>query len=207
MKELKVLSLGGVNCTPSLPSSLALLTSLQALSLYQCIRENIAIVGKITSLEILNIEKSELRVIPPEIEHLTNLRLLDLSDCSTLEILPRNLLSSLTSLEELYMWDSNIQWEVKVKEIENENNTSILTELKNLHQLLTLNMHINDASIFPRDMLSFGRLESYMIFIGAGWKFSEEESVSNKSSRVLKLNLNMDSRILMDYGIKMLMTR
>jgi len=207
MKELKVLSLGGVNCTPSLPSSLALLKNLQALSLYQCILDDIAIVGEITSLEILNIEKSELRVIPPEIEKLTNLRLLDLSDCSTLEIAPRNLLSCLTSLEELYMWDSNIQWEVKVKEIERQTNTSILSELKNLHQLSTMYMHINDATIFPRDMLSFGRLESYKILIGDGWKFSEEESVNNKSSRVLKLNLRMDSRILMDYGIKMLMTR
>jgi disease resistance protein RPS2 len=207
MKELKVLSLGGVNCTPSLPSSLALLTNLQALALCKCVLEDISIVGEITSLEILNLEKSDLRVIPPEIQKLINLRLLNLTDCSTLEIVPRNLLSSLTSLEELYMGISNVQWEVKVKEIEDLNKISILSELKNLHQLSTLNMHINDASLFPRDMLSFGRLESYKILIGQGWKFSEEESENYKSSRILKLNLSADPRILMDYGIKMLMNR
>ncbi|XP_045819960.1 disease resistance protein RPS2-like [Trifolium pratense] len=207
MKELKVLSLGGVNCTPSLPSSLALLTNLQALALCKCVLEDISIVGEITSLEILNLSESELRVIPPEIQKLINLRLLNLTDCSTLQIVPRNLLSSLTSLEELYMGISNVQWEVKVKEIENLNKYSILSELKNLHQLSTLNMHINDASLFPRDMLSFGRLESYKILIGQGWKFSEEESENYKSSRILKLNLSMDPRFLMDYGIKMLMNR
>jgi disease resistance protein RPS2 len=207
MIELKVLSLGGLNCTPSLPSSLALLTNLQALALCKCVLEDISIVGEITSLEILNLEKSELRVIPPEIQKLINLRLLNLTDCSTLEIVPRNLLSSLTSLEELYMGISNVQWEVKVKEIENLDKISILSELKNLHQLSTLNMHINDASLFPRDLLSFGRLESYKILIGQGWKFSEEESENYKSSRILKLNLSADPRILMDYGIKMLMNR
>ncbi|KAI5410920.1 disease resistance protein RPS2 [Lathyrus oleraceus] len=205
MKELKVLSLGGVNCTPSLPSSLALLANLQALTLCKCILEDITVVGEITGLEILDLEKSELRMIPPEIGHLINLRLLDLTDCSKLEIVPRNLISNLTSLEELYMGMSNTQWEVKVKEIEKQNNSSILGELRNLPHLSTLNMQINDTSIFPRDLFSFGRLESYKILIGDGWEFSEDESKNYKSSKVLKLNLSMDSSILMDYGIKLLM--
>lgn len=56
-------------------------------------------------------------------------------------------------------------------------------------------------------MLSFGKLESYKILIGDGWKWSGVESGNYKSSRVLKLNLSMDPRILMDYGIKLLTTR
>ncbi|XP_004498668.1 disease resistance protein RPS2-like isoform X2 [Cicer arietinum] len=210
MKELKILSLGNLNFTPSLPSSISLLTNLQALNLNKCMLQDISIVGEIKSLEILNLEKSELKEIPAEIGRLTNLRLLDLTDCSTLEIVPRNLISSLTSLEELNIGNcNNIQWEVMATGIENQKNNSSLSELRNLHQLSTLNMQINDTSVFPRDLFSFGRLESYKILIGDGWKFSEEEDSENykSSTRVLKLNLSMDPSMLLDYGIKMLTAR
>ncbi|XP_019413428.1 PREDICTED: disease resistance protein RPS2-like [Lupinus angustifolius] len=205
MKELKVLSLGGLNCSPSLPPSLALLTNLQALNLCKCILEDIATIGELTSLEILNLEKSELKELPAEIGQLIHLRLLDLSDCPTLEVIPCNLISSLTSLEELYMGNCNIHWEIEGSE--NRSNNSSLSELKHLHQLTTLNMQVKDASVFPRDLLTFWKLESYKILIGDRWKWSEVESGNYKTSRVLKLNLNMDPSILLDYGIKLLMTR
>ncbi|TKY66610.1 Disease resistance protein [Spatholobus suberectus] len=203
MKELKVLSLGGLNCTPSLPPCLGLLTNLQALYLCKCMLEEIATVGEITSLEILNLEKSELRELPAEIGQLSNLRLLDLTDCSTLGVIPRNMISSLTSLEELYMGNCNVQGEVKGSK--NQGNNSSLSELRHLHQLTTLNVQIEDISAFPRDLLAFGKLESYKILIGDGWKWSEVESGNYKTSRLLKLNLGMDPSILMDYGIKILM--
>lgn len=205
MKELKVLSLGGLNCSPSLPTSLCLLTNLQALNLCKCILEDIAIIGELTSLEILNLEKSELKELPAEIGQLVHLRLLDLTDCSTLGVVPCNLIPSLTSLEELYMGNCNIQWEIEGSK--NRGNNSSLSELRHLHKLATLNMQIKDASDFPRDLLAFGKLESYKILIGDGWKWSEVESGNYKNSRVLKLNLSMDPSILLDYGIKLLMTR
>ncbi|RDY03963.1 Disease resistance protein, partial [Mucuna pruriens] len=201
MKELKVLSLGGLNCTPSLPLSLGLLTNLQALYLCKCMLEDIATVGEITSLEILNLEKSEIRELPAEIGGLCNLRLLDLTDCSTLGVIPRNVISSLTSLEELYMGNCNVQGEV------NGSKSQSLDELGNLHQLTTLNMQIEDTSVFPRDLFGFGRLESYKILVGDGWKWSGVESGNYKTSRLLKLNSGADPSILMDYGIKMLMAK
>ena len=204
-KELKVLSLGGLNCTPSLPPSLGFLTNLQALNLCKCMLEDIAIIGELTSLEILSLEKSELIELPAEIGQLIYLRLLDLTDCSTLRVIPCNLISSLTSLEELYMGNCDIQW--KVEGSENESNSSSLSELRHLHQLTTLNMQIKDGSVFPRDLLALGKLGSYKILIGNGWKSSGVESGNYQVSRVLKLNLSMDSRILLDYGIKLLMTR
>lgn len=205
MKELQVLILGGVNCTPSLPPSLALLTNLKALKLCKCMLDDIAIVGKITSLEILSLEQSLIKELPAEIGKLVHLRLLDLTDCSTLEEIPANLISSLFNLEELYMGNCNIQWEVKGSE--NQNNNSSLSELRHLHKLSTLNIQIKDISAFPRDLFGFGRLESYQIFVGDEWKWSEVESPNYKTSRVLKLNLSMDPTILMDYGIKFLTSR
>ncbi|XP_061348711.1 disease resistance protein RPS2-like [Gastrolobium bilobum] len=204
MRELKVLSLGGMNCSPSLPTSLGLLTNLQALNLCKCMLEDIAVVGEIKRLEILNLEKSEFRELPAEIGQIFHLRLLDLTDCSALGVIPSNLISSLSSLEELYMGNCNIQWEVNGSE--NQSNNSILGELRHLHQLTTLNMQIKDTSVFPRDLLSFGRLESYKILIGDKWKWTEVESENYKTSKVLKLNLSMDPSILLDYGMKMLMT-
>ncbi|XP_057446714.1 disease resistance protein RPS2-like [Lotus japonicus] len=203
MKELKVLSLGGVNCTPSLPPSLGLLTNLQSLSLFKCMLEDISIVGQIPTLEILNLENSELKELPAEIGEMTHLRLLYLTDCSTLGEIPCNLLSSLTSLEELYMGNCNIQWEAEGNE--NEMTNSRLSELRHLHGLKTLNMQIKYTSVFPRDLLAFGKLESYKIIIGDGWKWSAVESENYQTSRVLKLNLSMDPSILMDYGMKLLM--
>ncbi|KAL2327760.1 hypothetical protein Fmac_021187 [Flemingia macrophylla] len=203
MKQLKVLSLGGVNCTPSLPVSLGLLTSLHALYLCKCMLENIATVGEITSLEILNLEKSELRELPAEIGQLSNLRLLDLTDCSSLGVIPSNVISSLTSLEELYMGNCNIKGDAKGSKRQNVD--SSLSELRHLHQLTNLNVQIEDTSVFPRDLFAFGKLERYEILIGDGWNWSEVESGNYKTSRLLKLNLGMDPSILMDYGIKILM--
>ncbi|QCD86412.1 disease resistance protein RPS2 [Vigna unguiculata] len=205
MKELKVLSLGGLNGTPSLPPSLSLLTDLQALFLCKCKLEDIATVGSITSLEILNLEKSELKELPAEIGGLNNLRLLDLTDCPTLGGIPGNVISRLTSLEELYMGNCDVQGEAK--ESKTQDNDSSLGELKHLNQITTLNVQIEDTSVFPRDMLSFGRLESYKILIGDGWKWSEVESESYKTSRLLKLNSGADPSILKDFGIKMLMNK
>ena len=205
MQELKVLNLGGLNCTPSLPASLSLLTNLQALNLCKCMLEDIAIVGEITSLEILNLEKSELRELPAEIEGLSNLRLLDLTDCSTLGVIPRNLISSLTSLEELYMGNCNVQEEVKGSK--SQSIDSCISELRHLNKLTTLNVQIEDTSDFPRDYLGFGRLESYKILIGEGWEWSGVESGNYETSKLLKLNLGADTSILMDYGIKMLMAK
>ncbi|BAT89389.1 hypothetical protein VIGAN_06033600 [Vigna angularis var. angularis] len=205
MKELKVLSLGGLNCTPSLPPSLSLLTDLQALYLCECKLEDIATVGEITSLEILNLEKSELKELPAKIGGLSNLRLLDLTDCPTLGGIPGNVISRLTSLEELYMGNCDVQLEAK--ESKSQNNDSSLSELKHLNQVTILNVQIEDTSVFPRDMLSFGRLESYKILIGDGWKWSAVESENYKTSRLLKLNSGADPTILKDYGIKMLMNK
>ncbi|KHN07000.1 Disease resistance protein [Glycine soja] len=142
------------------------------LKILQLNSQDIAIIGEITSLDILNLEKSELRELLVEIGGLSNLRLLDLTYCSTLGVIPHNLISSLTSLEELYMGNNNVQEKIE------------------------------DTSDFLRDYLGYGRLESYKILIGDGWKWSGVESGNYVTSRLLKLNLGADLGIVMDYGIK-----
>jgi hypothetical protein len=100
--------------------------------------------------------------LPREIGLLSRLRLLDLSNCSKLEVIPPNVLSSLVALEELYMGNSFVQWEA-----EGLNNAS-LAELKHLSHLTTLEIQIPNASNLPKD-LSFEKLERYVISIGDEW--------------------------------------
>ncbi|TXG53573.1 hypothetical protein EZV62_018829 [Acer yangbiense] len=82
-------------------------------------------------------------------------------------------ISSFTRLEELYMGNSFVQWDIEG--LTNAN----LTELKQLSCLTTLEIHILDVHIMPQDLF-FGKLERYKIFIGDVWDwFDELKGVNN----------------------------
>ncbi|TXG71340.1 hypothetical protein EZV62_006275 [Acer yangbiense] len=193
IKELKVLDLTRFHLL-SLPSSLCRLTNLQTLCLDQCLIGDITIIGELKKLEILSFLKSEIEQLPGEIRQLTRLRLLDLSDCSKLKVITPNVLSSLARLEELYMGNSFVQWDV-----EGQSNAS-LAELEQLSNLTTLEIHVLDAQIMPHDLF-FWKLERYKIFIGDVWSWSGKY----ETLRTLKLKLN-NSFFLSD-GIKFLLNR
>ncbi|KAL5767224.1 hypothetical protein ACOSQ2_014007 [Xanthoceras sorbifolium] len=116
---------------------------------------------------------------------LTKLRLLDLSDCSKLSVVPPKVMSSLTELEALYMGNTSIQWEVERPEI-GRSNVSI-DELKHLPHLTILEIHIPNAKM-SKGLLS-PKLERYKIFIGYEWSYEWYWNVPSKTSKMLKLNL------------------
>jgi Leucine-rich repeat (LRR) protein len=178
-KKIKVLDLTKMQLS-SLPSSLGLLRNLQTLCLDHCVLGDIAVIGELKNLVILSLLRSHISQLPREIGLLTRLRLLDLSHCSKLEVIPPNVLSSLVALEELYMGNSFVQWEA-----EGLNNAS-LDELKNLSHLITLEIHIRDASNLPKDRL-FYKLERYVILVGDVWDWPD---IQGEASRILKLKLN-----------------
>jgi disease resistance protein RPS2 len=166
--------------------------------------EDISIVAELKSLEILRLERSDIKELPKEIGQLTNLRMLNLTNCSGLIFIPANLISSLTSLEELYLGNCFIQWHKKGSK-DHSNNAS-LEELRNLSHLTALDIMIQDASDWPRDLQVFEQLESYNIFVGDMWKWSLVWSVSDyESSRILKLTESRSSSILLDPGFNFLL--
>jgi len=194
--KLKVLDLTKMQLS-SLPSALGLLRNLQTLCLDQCVLGDIAVIGELKNLAILTFLQSHISQLPREIGLLTRLRLLDLSDCSKLEVIPPNVLSSLVALEELYMGNSFVQWSA-----EGLNNASI-AELKNLSHLITLEIHIPDASNLPKDLL-FEKLERYVILVGDVWDWPKNRG---EASRILKLKLNTSFQSEVGIQLMLLMKR
>ncbi|KAL4637305.1 hypothetical protein ACB092_03G068200 [Castanea dentata] len=193
MRKLKVLDLTYMQLS-SLPSSLMLLTNLKTLCLDQCMLGDITMIGEMKNLEILSLIQSEFQQLPREIGFLTHLRMLDLSDCTELKVIPPNVLSCLIQLEELYVGNSFTQWDVEGL----NNERASLAELKHLSRLTTLEVHIPDANMLPKDLL-FEKLQRYKIFVGDVWDWSDR----HENSRALKLKLNTSFHL--ERGIKMLL--
>ncbi|KAE8125040.1 hypothetical protein FH972_019877 [Carpinus fangiana] len=79
--------------------------NLQQLILEGCSRLNKIpdSVGNLTSLRALNLKGTAIKKIPLSFERLTSLETLDISNCSRLEEIPKNLLSGMKCLEQLYV--------------------------------------------------------------------------------------------------------
>ncbi|KAH9752599.1 Disease resistance protein [Citrus sinensis] len=199
MKTLRVIDLTRMRLF-SLPSSIGLLANLQTLCLDQSMLGDIAIIGKLKNLEILSFLNSDIVRLPGELGQLTKLRLLDLTDCLQLKFIVPNVLSSFTRLEELYMGNSPVEWEVEKANSERSNAT--LDELMHLRRLTTLEIDVKNDSILPDGFFS-KKLERFDISIGDAsfdstlviendWFESRQHfMISNHESlRTLKLKLD-----------------
>ncbi|KAJ9175175.1 hypothetical protein P3X46_013754 [Hevea brasiliensis] len=194
IRNLEVVDFTGMHFV-SLPSSLAFLSNLHTLCLHRCQLDDIAIIGDLKQLRVLSFANSYIVELPRQIEELTRLKLLDVSDCSKLKMIPASALSKLSQLEALYMSNSFDQWEADG--IRNQGNAS-LAELEYLSHLMTLEIQILDAKILPKRLFSNG-LQSYRILIGDGWDWNG----NYETSRMLKLKLK--TSIHSEYGVKVLL--
>ncbi|ESR45731.1 hypothetical protein CICLE_v10000228mg [Citrus x clementina] len=178
-KKLRVLDFTGMRLL-SLPSSIGLIVNLQALCLNQSILGgiDIAIIGKLENLEILSFLESDIVELPKALGQLTKLRLLDLTDCFRLKVIAPNVISSLIRLEELYMGNCSIEWEVERANSKRSN--ASLDELMHLPRLTTLEIDVKNESMLPEGFLA-RKLERFKIHIGNG---------DRKISRALKLKLD-----------------
>ncbi|XLR10161.1 hypothetical protein S83_038099 [Arachis hypogaea] len=163
MEELRVLILIGVNLS-KLPSSIKNLTKLRMLCLEQCILgEQLEIIGELENLRILSFSGSDVKSLPHELSHLSNLQIFDISNCYKLRVIPHDVMSNLTRLEELYM--RNIPFQSEVDDGKQSENAS-LSVLGNLNQLTNLDLQIPNASSLPNNFF-FDKLYSYKIIIGS----------------------------------------
>ncbi|XP_044462367.1 uncharacterized protein LOC123193436 isoform X1 [Mangifera indica] len=198
IKELTVLDLTGFFFF-SLPLSLSYLKNLKTLCLDNCLLEDLRILGELSKLEILSLLDSHIEQLPVEIGQLTRLKLLDLSNCLNLKYIAPNVISCLSQLEELYMGNNFVQWEVEGVANQGQRNAS-LEELKLLSNLTTLHLHVQDAQVMPQDLF-FEKLKSYKIFIGDKWKWSGKYDISTLRTFKLKISDN----VYLGQGIKSLL--
>ncbi|GMP54045.1 hypothetical protein CsSME_00019319 [Camellia sinensis var. sinensis] len=163
MEKLTILELNRICMLP--PLSLANLVNLRMLWLDNCVLRDIAILKDLNNnLEILSLRGSNIEVLPSEIGQLTRLRLLDLSKCKKLTEIPQGVISNLSRLEELYTLDQLDIWEAMGDEKIIKVN---LDELGKLTQLTTLQLHIPNVMLLPKDFC-FENLIRFEISIGIG---------------------------------------
>ncbi|KAG5555647.1 hypothetical protein RHGRI_006335 [Rhododendron griersonianum] len=178
MTQLSVLDITEMRMR-RLPSSLAKLTNLRMLDLDVCELADIALLKDLKSnLEVLGIRGSSIKALPPEIGQLTSLRVLDLQNCHELMVIPRGVISNLTSLEELYFPQNFSKWEATIDEQQDTSsgeNVS-LKELRGLlstGQLTTLHIYIPDVMLLPKEDLIFANLKEFKISVGSIFNYSE----------------------------------
>ncbi|PON75695.1 AAA+ ATPase [Parasponia andersonii] len=185
----------------SLPSSFHLLQNLQTLCVCVSTIEDIATIGDLKNLKVLDLLKSTIECLPQKIGELRHLRLLDLTGCAKLKVIEPNVISNLTQLEELYMPEEFRGWEVEDDGIDVRRNTT-LTELRKLQKCLTvLHLYVPDANVMPKDLFS-EKLERYRISIGSQHRFYPKDGIS----RSLHLHLNQRSQ-LNALGLELLMKK
>ncbi|KAJ4721541.1 Disease resistance protein [Melia azedarach] len=198
MRKVKVVDLKNIRLT-SLPSSLDVLTNLQTLCLDQGVFQDVATIGKLKSLEILSFVGSDIVQLPRELGQLTKLRLLDLSGCSNLKVIAPHVISCLTRLEELYMSNCYVEWEIEGSDGERSN--ASLNELMHLPYLSALELDIKNENHLPEGLLS-KKLARFRISIGNGlfknsisfyldyWFGKRYHFDEQETSRILKLKLS-----------------
>ncbi|KAL4325668.1 hypothetical protein GQ457_11G019040 [Hibiscus cannabinus] len=111
MEELKVLDVKGMQNLSLLSSSLGLLQDLETLCLESCLLQKMEMVENMKKLKILSFYDSIIEELPEEIGQLTQLKVLNLDNCSKLSVIPPDVLSKLSRLEELHVSNSFAQWE------------------------------------------------------------------------------------------------
>ena len=114
-------------------------------------------IGELRKLEILSFLGSKIKELSREIGNLSYLKLLDLTRCFDLQQIPFGLLSSLSHLEELYMFGvRHVDWEPM--EGNNEGANANLIELMSLSYLVALQIQIPNIKLLPND-LAFSELD------------------------------------------------
>ncbi|KAH1063576.1 hypothetical protein J1N35_028563 [Gossypium stocksii] len=137
--------------------------NLRTLCLIGCQLSDISMLGKLKSLHILSLSRSDITELPTEAGDLENLRLLDLSYCYELRRITPNLIRRLSNLEELYLHGCrSLKWAT-------ENSTkkesySSLPELNSLPKLVVISLDISSKHL--PDGFVFRRLWSFDFCIG-----------------------------------------
>ncbi|TYG71530.1 hypothetical protein ES288_D05G404100v1 [Gossypium darwinii] len=166
--------------------------NLQTLYLIDCKLSDISMLGKLRTLHILSLSRSDITELPTEAGDLENLRLLDLSYCYELRRITPNLIRRLSNLEELYLHGcSSLKWAT-------ENSTkresySSLSELNLLPKLVVISLDISSEHFL--DGFVFRRLWSFDVCIGIKRerRYLKRDLETCPISRSLRIDKSVDA--------------
>ncbi|KAJ6827612.1 putative LRR receptor-like serine/threonine-protein kinaseisoform X1 [Iris pallida] len=168
MEALLVLDLW-LGDVASLPSSFPCLVNLKALFLSRSGEVNfdvtsLSLIGELKNLEIVQLQGFEFGcAVPKEFGNLTKLSCLDLLGCRGR--LPRNLISRLSRLEQLYLTEVFSNWQVD-DEGSSSGGAATFAELASLSSLTTLHVDIENPDVFS-EFGSSPALTDFKIIVGA----------------------------------------
>ncbi|KAF3438238.1 hypothetical protein FNV43_RR20999 [Rhamnella rubrinervis] len=163
MENLEVLTFQKVDIQ-SLPSPLQVLRNMRTLRLENCVLKDISSIGALVKLEILSLFGSIIQELPREIGHLQHLKLLDITECKQLDRIPPGALSSLTKLEELYMYRSFSKWS-HVQGNEEKMCASVDELISLSDHLKNLDIWIPQVHLLGRSSVLFNKLTRFRIVI------------------------------------------
>ncbi|GKV27561.1 hypothetical protein SLEP1_g36723 [Rubroshorea leprosula] len=200
-ERLRVLSLSKLNFM-SIPSPISLPKSLCTFCLDQVElgKANIGtMMAELENLQVLSLAGSDIKELPKQMGQLAKLKLLDLSDCTKLKVIPPGILSSLSELEELYMRNSFDQWAEGIEEHKIQN--ASLAELKHSKLTAIEVCIICDIQKIPEGLFS-ENLARFKVFLGDRWNYWDS---SWESSKLLILKL--DARISFECSVRKLLKK
>ncbi|XP_022735450.1 uncharacterized protein LOC111288713 [Durio zibethinus] len=155
MKALRVLHLENISFSLEV---LKFVTDLRTLCFVNCELENISSLRNMEKLEILAFSDTNIYELPEELVVLHELKSLHFSHSGSKQInFPPNLLSRLTSLQELHVTCKNNVY---------------LSELNSLSRLTALSMIVSTAQCFPENFV-FPKLQRYIIAVNEDLPFMQ----------------------------------
>ncbi|KAL5711192.1 hypothetical protein ACHQM5_021678 [Ranunculus cassubicifolius] len=176
MKHLKTLDLSMTGIV-SLPPSFQCLESLQTLYMEECVNlTNISLVAELQRLLILSIRGSKKVEIPVSMQKLTNLKMLNASGVRCL--FPPKVITSWQLLEELYLYDRDIETEV------------VFLEVASLTRLTCLKIHLPVECMLNDFSSHWKKLSNFSIDVGETERLTFEEL----GTRRVSLNLGSSTQ-------------
>ncbi|KAJ8628030.1 hypothetical protein MRB53_021337 [Persea americana] len=166
MPALQVLDLSDTSIT-SLSVSSSSLLNLGALILSGCGElTEVPFLGQLKELQFLDIKSSGIRSLPKEMQNLVKLKKLNMSGLFNLRTIPSNVMSGLSSLEDLRMLGTFVNW-AEGSEFAVENDVT-LGEVGKLKRLTILKIAIKDYDCVEDDLFlqQLPKLKQFRVSIG-----------------------------------------
>ncbi|KAL6505828.1 hypothetical protein OROHE_023207 [Orobanche hederae] len=192
-KDLYVLSIDRYSLT-SLPHTTQPLRNLKTLIIGSCYSlETISVVGELVNLEIFICRYcAQVKDLPSEMKRLNRLKLLELTGCKKLQNIGRHIISSLTRLEELKMFDSFNKWEADDRE---EKENAGIGELEALTNLTCLEIDIKDHALVSEKLQLSSKLNKFKIRLAAHYYYLPFDFDSHRFEKRMSLELEEEARL------------